>query len=118
MDNFVDLDRQFIRLSDYPDSDDDSILAQFDYGRLSWSALLQRPRVVLLAGARAGKSSELSQATARLRGELCKFYAEKMKQDFGFDYHMLDFREATGFESVFKDVRTLLDKHRKALFGD
>jgi len=64
----IDLDRRFRRLTADPTEDDHSYLLA-DGNSLGWPELLQHPRVVLLAGARAGKTSELLFQVDRLKSD-------------------------------------------------
>lgn len=63
---FIDLDRRFSRQAeDRIQSDDVEHVPET--GTLSWTDLLESKRVILLAGARSGKTEELRQAVERLR---------------------------------------------------
>src|SRR5258708_2686350 len=67
---YVDLDRRFVELPTHPGSEEEltAYLAAAPRS-ISWPALLERRRIVMLAEARAGKSCELEHIVARLRTE-------------------------------------------------
>ncbi|MFD1798245.1 hypothetical protein FQV27_16900 [Paracoccus aurantiacus] len=72
MAQWVDLHRSFRDLNNIEHDTDDSGLSARYLGlrsRVSWSEVLEHPRVALLAGAGAGKTSEMRMQAAQLRAE-------------------------------------------------
>ena len=64
---FIDLDRRFHLLTDSELEDAERLAAQSDYGLgMGWPELLEHYRLILLAQAGAGKTSEMSQRAKRL----------------------------------------------------
>jgi hypothetical protein len=67
---YVDLDRQFVVLPTHSGSEEELTAYLAAASRsMSWPALLERRRIVMLAESRAGKSCELEHIVAHMRTE-------------------------------------------------
>lgn len=71
MDELIELQRHFatIRKDDEPNLDAEDAWTQSYFGWMQWPQLLSRPRVVLLAEALSGKTSEFQQRQRALEAE-------------------------------------------------
>ncbi|NEK38604.1 hypothetical protein GR253_31675 [Rhizobium leguminosarum] len=66
---YVDLQRTFHELSQ-AGGEDEEVVRSFQIGqRMTWQALLENPRVVILSEAGSGKTREIRQAAQILRGQ-------------------------------------------------
>lgn len=77
---YVDLDRRFTNLSESGDIDPElwAAVSGAD-GRLNWDRLLQRKRVVILAEAGSGKSTELTEQSRRWKAAGHVAFAAKLQ---------------------------------------
>jgi hypothetical protein len=73
----VELDRQFVEVAEDKETDPDMVarFGRLTGGALSWNQLLARRRVVLLAEAGSGKSTEMKARARRQAAEQYSFYA-------------------------------------------
>ena len=77
MEMSVELDRQFVEVAENKETDPDMVarFGRLTGGALSWNDLLARRRVVLLAEAGSGKTTEMKSQARRLRADQYSFYA-------------------------------------------
>lgn len=91
--DYVELGRHFHQITDKELGDDELLAAYGDnYGwnhSLSWSDLLRRKRVVLLASAGSGKTEEMVQMARKLVGDKKHAFYVRLEELAGADFESL-----------------------------